>query len=187
MLNGGDEFRRTQGGNNNAYCQHNEISWYDWRSLQKYADIFQFTKHLIALRKAHPVFQRTTFFTGSDLDGDQFRDVHWYDPDGHDATWEPSNRFLMCTMDGAKNETGADEDDVDVLMMFNPTDKARLFHLPPTPHQQHWWLAIDTSLPYPLDIRLRPDSRALKISSTYLVKPRSVVVMFSSWQRVAIA
>jgi len=187
MLNGGDEFRRTQGGNNNAYCQHNEISWYDWRLLQKYADIYQFTKHLIALRKAHPVFRRTTFFTGSDLDGDQFRDVHWYDPSGCDATWEPPNRFLMCTMDGSKEETGAGEDDVDVLMMFNPTDKVRLFQLPPTPHQQHWWLAIDTSLPFPLDIRLRQDSRALKISSTYLVRPRCVVVMFSSWQRVTTA
>lgn len=183
MINGGDEFRRTQQGNNNAYCQHNEISWYDWSFLERHADIYRFAKGLIALRQEHPVFRRTRFFTGLDFDGDQFRDVHWYDPDGKDATWHPNSNYLMCTMDGSKEETGADKDDVDVLMMFNASEESRLFYLPPAPHKQSWWLVVDTSHPPPLDIRLRQDSLQLKSASVYYVKSRSVVVMFSSWQR----
>jgi glycogen operon protein len=184
MINGGDEFRRTQQGNNNAYCQHNEISWYDWRFLKKYTDIYRFARHVILLRQAHPVFRRTSFFTGLDIDGDQFRDIHWYNPNGRDATWEPGSKFLMCTMDGAKEETGTNEDDVDVLIMFNASEQSRLFYLPPAPHKQGWWVVIDTSQPPPFDIRLEPDTLKLRPTSVYYVKSRSVVVMFSSWKRM---
>jgi hypothetical protein len=68
-------------------------------------------------------------------------------------------------------------------MMFNPTEKSRLFYLPPTPHQQIWRLAIDTGLPQPLDIRPEQESENLRVSSVYLVKAHSMVVMFSTWQR----
>jgi glycogen operon protein len=183
MLNGGDEFRRTQLGNNNAYCQNNEISWYDWRFLEKHGDIYHFTKHLIALRQAHPVFRRTAFLTGHDLDQDQFRDIHWYDPNGRDATWNPNSKYLMYTMDGSKSETGADEDDLDVLVMLNANEESRLFFLPPTPHRQSWRLVVDTALPPPLDVRLDRDSVSLRPTSVYYVKSRSVVVMFSNWER----
>lgn len=183
MLNGGDEFRRTQQGNNNAYCQHNSISWYDWGFQEKHADIYRLAKHLIALRKAHPVFRRTTFFTGLDFDQDQFRDIHWYDPNGREATWNPDSKYLMVTMDGSKEETGADEDDVDVLLMFNANEESRLFFLPPTPHRKSWRLVVDTALPSPLDIRMEHDSISLKPASVYYVKSRSLVLMFSSWGR----
>jgi glycogen operon protein len=182
MINGGDEFRRTQQGNNNAYCQHNEISWYDWRFLEKHTDIYRFARHVIALRKAHPVFRRTTFFTGRDLDGDQFRDVHWYNSKGREVTWDPTDKCLMCTMDGSKEETGAGEDDVDVLMMFNSDVYSHLFHLRPPPHEGNWHLTIDTGLASPNDIR--PEREAVEIKKAiYRVRPRSMVVMFSSWER----
>jgi glycogen operon protein len=182
ILTGGDEFRRTQQGNNNAYCQHNEISWYDWRFLEKYADIFRFAKHVIALRQAHPVFRRTTFFTGHDLDNDQFHDVHWYGPSGRNADWDPTDKWLMCTMDGAKEETGAAEDDVDVLMMFNSDTRTRLFYLPPAPHNGRWRLALDTGLPSPLDIHPAGTELALEPTIAYPVKGRSMVVMISNWR-----
>ena len=180
MLLGGDEFRRTQRGNNNAYCQNNEISWYDWSFLQKHADIYRFTQQLIAQRQTHPVFRRTTFFIGQDLDGDQFPDVHWYELDGSNATWDPTNVQLICTLSGSKEEIGRDEDDVDVLMMFNADIEAKLFRFPNPPNQAAWYMLLNTDLPSPHDIY--PVGQEEKIDSranTCLVKAQSMVVMIA--------
>jgi glycogen operon protein len=185
MINGGDEFRRSQNGNNNAYCQHNELSWYDWSLLEKHAAFHRFARNVIALRRRHPVFRRSEFLTGRDIDGDQFRDVHWYKPDGGDATWEAEQRCLMCTMDGSKVETGAAEDDMDVLIMFNADTKPHLFYLPPTPHQRNWRLIIDTALAPPHDFYVEADAPKLKVNTAYRVRDRSMVVMFSYWQYTA--
>ncbi len=182
MLNGGDEFRRSQQGNNNAYCQHNEISWYDWSLLNKYADIHRFTRLVIAWRQLHPVFRRTTFFAGRDFDHDQFKDVHWYGPSGADADWDPTDKWLMCTLDGAKEETGAEVDDVDVLMMFNADEVARLYYLPPAPHAGRWHLALDTARPSPHDIYPPGQEVELEPTIAYHVRGRSMVVMISKWQ-----
>lgn len=182
MLLGGDEFRRTQRGNNNAYCQHNEISWYDWSFLEKHAGVHRFARYVIALRQAHPVFRRTTFFTGRDLDSDQFRDIHWYSPDGRDANWwDPANKWLMCTLDGSRNETGAAEDDVDVLIMFNAETLTHLFYIPPAPHNGRWHLALDTGLPSPQDIHPPGEEVELQPMIAYPVQSRSLVVMISKW------
>ena len=81
MLLGGDEWGRTQGGNNNAWCQDNEISWLDWESCDE--DLLAFTRRLIELRRAHPVFRRTKFFEGK---GEQLPDVWWMRPDGRRMT-----------------------------------------------------------------------------------------------------
>lgn len=181
MLHGGDEFRRTQQGNNNAYCQDNEISWYNWNLLQEHADVFRFTRLLISLRQAHPVFRRTTFFTGLDSDGNLFRDIHWYDANGKDATWDPTDKILMCSMDGSKAETGASEDDVDVLMLFNVRIKPCHFQLVASAHGGHWQLVIDTGQPSPHDIYEEADAVEVK-SSIYRLQPRSMAVMFARWE-----
>jgi isoamylase len=181
MLLGGDEFRRTQQGNNNAYCQHNEISWYNWEFLEKHAGIYRLTRHLIALRQAHPVFRRATFFTGLDINKDQYRDIHWYSSSGRDADWDPTNKRLMCILDGSKEEIGAAEDDVDVLMLFNSDDRSHLFYLPPAPHDGRWRLALDTSLPFPYDIHPPGQEVELEPAIVYHVKPYSMVVMISKW------
>jgi len=183
MLNGGDEFRRTQQGNNNAYCQHNEISWYNWDFLERHADIYRFTRLVIALRQKHPVFRRTKFFQGQDYDQDQFKDIHWYSSSGEDAEWDPTDQRLMCLLDGSREETGADRDDVDVLMMLNATDRPHLFYLPPTPHDDHWRLALDTGRPAPEDIYTPGEEPELTPTPTYEVKDRSMVVLISSWTK----
>jgi glycogen operon protein len=182
MLLGGDGFRRTQEGNNNPYCQHNEISWYDWSFLQKHAGIFRFARHVIALRQAHSVFRRTTFFTGRDLDNDRFRDIHWYGPSGLDANWNPASQWLMCTLDGSGEETGAPTDDVDVLMMFNAAERTRIFYLPPAAHNGRWHLVLDTGQPSPLDIHPAGSELEMQPTIAYPVKARSMVVMISKWQ-----
>ena len=181
MLLGGDEFRRTQQGNNNAYCQNNEISWYDWSFVEKYADIYRFTRALIAWRQGHPIFRRATFFTGLDVNKDQYRDIHWYGAGGRDAEWDPTDKRLMCLIDGSKEETGAIEDDIDVLMMFNSAERSHLFYVPPAPHENHWHLLLDTSLPPPYDIHPPGEETELKPIIAYHVKPRSMVVMVSKW------
>jgi len=70
MLLGGDEFRRTQGGNNNAYCQDNETSWYDWSCLEQHKDIYRFTRGMIAFRSVHPILSKEQFYTDAD--------IHWF-------------------------------------------------------------------------------------------------------------
>jgi isoamylase len=182
MINGGDEFRRTQQGNNNAYCQHNEISWYNWDFLEEHAEIFRFARRVIALRQAHPVFRRTKFFTGMDISGDQFKDIHWYQPDGEDASWESSEKCLMVTMEGAKEEIGADHDCVDVLMMFNPDSLPHLFRLPKPPLPEPWRVVIDTGRPAPYDIYDEVNAVPVNPRATgYRLQPRSMVMMISRW------
>ena len=89
MLLGGDEFRRSQGGNNNAYCQDNEISWVDWSLLQRNSEVFRFARGMFALRRAHPVLRREAFYTAEE--------IVWFDPSGKSPDWfDPRQRCLAC-------------------------------------------------------------------------------------------
>lgn len=177
MINGGDEFRRTQHGNNNAYCQNNDISWYNWRFIEKYADVYRFTRAVIALRQAHPVFRRTEFFTGHDVDGDQFPDIHWYNADGNYATWDPADKALMCLLDGSKVEIKAEGDDVDVVIMFNAEASPRTFYLPPAPGGGAWRVAVDTGQESPNDAHFPGEEVELEPTPVYRVKAHSMVML----------
>ena len=97
MLLGGDEFGRTQHGNNNAWCQDNEISWFDWGLLEENRELFEFVQKLIVLRRAHPVFRRRQYLRGTDEDGSGLPDVWWFRTDGHRMTktdWESGHRTV---------------------------------------------------------------------------------------------
>lgn len=87
----------------------------------------------------------------------------------------------MCTLDGSKRETGADEDDLDVLLMLNAENRDALFYLPLSPHQGKWRLAIDTALPSPYDIHPHESEVELEPTLAYQVKARSVVVLVAAW------
>jgi glycogen operon protein len=179
MLNGGDEFRRSQCGNNNAYCQDNEISWYDWTLLEHYADVYRFARAVINLRQAHPVFQRTSFFTGRDLNDNQFGDIHWYGSSGRPTDWDPTDHRLMCLLDGSRQETGANQDDVDVLLMFNASTSSHLFYLPPAPNGGRWYLVLDTGLTSPQDIFFPGEEVELEPTIAYRLKPRSMAMFIA--------
>jgi glycogen operon protein len=130
MLLGGDEFRRTQGGNNNAYCQDNETSWYDWSCLERHRDIHQFTRHLIALRRAHPILSREQFYTSED--------ISWFGPFQRPPDWnDPHAKALACLVHDGATEA--------LFLMFNAGDAAVTFHAPVAPDKGRWWLAADTS------------------------------------------
>jgi isoamylase len=97
MLCAGDEFARTQLGNNNAYCQDNEISWIDWSKREQEKDLFEFTCRLIQLRRDHPVFRRPKFFQGRRIRGSEIRDVMWFNPGGNEMSDEEwASPFVRC-------------------------------------------------------------------------------------------
>jgi isoamylase len=145
MILAGDEFCRSQGGNNNAYCQDNEISWLDWGLAEKNMHLVEFTSRLIALRKAHPVFRRNSFFTGRDSISAGRMDIQWYEAAGTVVRWSDSRPCLACRLNGSAAETGAGSDDWDFYMMFNSGRQTHRFHLPEPGQGRRWRAVLDTA------------------------------------------
>jgi glycogen operon protein len=177
MILGGDEFGRTQRGNNNAYCQDNEISWYDWRLLNANQNLFRFVRETIAFRLRHPAFMRPEFYTGKDGNYNSIPDISWFDETGKTPDWSSLDRFLALRMDGSRAETEADRDDNDFFIMFNASGADQFFTVAPPEAGKKWLRAIDSSLPSPEDIT--PEGTALKSQSRYLVRAQSIVVFLS--------
>jgi glycogen operon protein len=158
MLLGGDELGRTQRGNNNAYCQDNEISWFDWQLDERRERLLDFTRRLIALRRAHPVFRRATFLEGRAEDGG-LPDVWWFRPDGRRMTradWEhvaaPLGVFLNGEAIPTRDERGHPICDASFLVLFNPGHERVRFTLPPRRFGAVWTLELSTA---ELDARRR--------------------------------
>ncbi len=180
MLLGGDEIRRTQGGNNNAYCQNNEVSWYDWTLLDTHADIHRFCRGLIAFRKAHPAFRRPVFFTGRDTSLNSIPDITWYAADGSSPEWEDrTSRALAFLLDGHRTEIHSHVDDDDFFVMCNAGAEAVEFRLPPSPSGAAWRRVLDTSLPSPEDIADPGQEKPIADPVTYRVASRAMVVLSS--------
>ena len=177
MLLGGDEFRRTQQGNNNAYCQNNEISWFNWDLLKTHDEIFRFTKALISMRKRHPVLRRVHFFSGSDHNQDGIPDIRWYTGAGEQPDWSRAGSSLACLISGRKEETGAPQDDNDFYLIFNAAATALTFSLPQPPSGKSWWRSVDTAQPAPQDIL--PAGHEIKTGRKYAAQSRSAVVLIS--------
>ena len=156
MLLAGDEMGRSQRGNNNAYCQDNELSWHDWNFSEENRALCQFTADLIALRKEHPALRRSLFFKGRPIRGEQVRDILWFRCDGeamHDEDWnDPSTASLGLFLSG----DGLDDVDVhgnpllddDFLFFFNGSGDALCFTIPISLGAlAPWQLIVDTAEP----------------------------------------
>ncbi|MFA9430049.1 glycogen debranching protein GlgX [Egicoccus sp. AB-alg2] len=151
MLLGGDEFGRSQGGNNNAYCQDNEISWFDWEAVDE--DLLAFTTGLIALRSEHPVFRRRRWFQGRPLRGEEIDDIGWLRPDGSemdDQDWDASfAKSLQVFLNGhgipSPDPRGQQVVDDSFLILFNASDQTIEFTLPPEPWGERWQVVVDTA------------------------------------------
>jgi glycogen operon protein len=179
MLLGGDEFRRTQRGNNNAWCQNNEISWYDWSRLREHGDIQRFCRKLIAFRLRHPAFLRPEFYSGKDSSHNQIPDITWLTEDAEPQDWAPERHALAFLIDGNKSEIDADRDDNDILIMLNASRQDTLFTLAPVPQgKEAWYRAIDTALAAPLDIA-DPGTEERVTRDTESRAGRSMVVLLS--------
>jgi isoamylase len=152
MLLGGDELSRTQDGNNNAWCQNNEISWFDWNLGDDERALVEFVRRLIELRRTHPIFRRTRFFAGS---GRDLPDVWWMRPDGRKMTqrdWRnPAARSIGVFLNGDELQMttprGEDVRDESFLMLFNAHHDPLTFRMPTRRFGQRWELELSTADP----------------------------------------
>jgi isoamylase len=164
MLLGGDEIRRTQGGNNNAYCQDNETSWYDWSRLEQHKEIFRFVSGMIAFRRAHPILSKEQFY--SDVG------IQWFGPQGGLPDWEdPKEKQFACLIH---------EDEQSALyLMFNAGSDAIDFGLPPLPPQAQWYLAVDTAREEPGDMFVAGEEPLWENPQTYQLSPRTSAILLA--------
>ena len=177
MLTAGDEVLRTQRGNNNPYCQDNEISWFDWSFTKSNADILTFTQKLIRLRKGHPVFLRSEFLTGA-ASGDRRKpDICWYNAQGESPDWNQPSAFLAYFLDGSTAETRAERDDNSFYIMLNGGGFDITATLCPPPHGKQWYRLIDTSYPAGEDFAEQGLAPLLENQSKYVVLAASAVVL----------
>ena len=152
MITAGDEFGRTQGGNNNAYCQDNEISWVNWDMTEKNNELLQFTRFLLRFFHEHPILQRRRFFNGRDTRQTGIKDLTWFHPDGHEMTeadWNNSQiRFLGLRLAGdaieEMDEHGEPITDDTILILLNGHYEPINFVLPECPAFERWRLIMDT-------------------------------------------
>ncbi len=154
MLCGGDEMERTQRGNNNAYCQDNEVSWVDWKLNKHQQALLAFTKSLIQLRQHHPVFRRRRFFQGRRIRGAEVKDISWLRPDGKEMTDEDwAKGYVRCLgvrLAGhaieEKDSKGRAVLDETFLMLLNAHHEPRPFTLPAHKPGVRWQPVLDTAV-----------------------------------------
>ena len=153
MLLGGDEMGRTQGGSNNAWCQDNEISWFDWEVDESGERLLDFTRRLIALRHEHPVFRRRQFLHGTEEKDSGLPDAWWFRTDGRRMTkrdWDESHvvgMFLNGDEIAAPDEHGEPVVDDSFLLLFNGSHEDVEFKLPPTRFGRRWTVELRTDDP----------------------------------------
>jgi len=175
LLLGGDEFARSQNGNNNCYCQDNELTWFDWSGVAKESDQVDFTARLCRLREQHPVFRRRQFFHGTPAPGSSRDDLDWYRPDGIEMSpgdWSDSNaRAVMVALSG---DTGypAHPDDP-FLILINSWWEPLDFAVPDSLRDLSWQVEIDTTDP-------AVSGRAIDPSATVTLTGRSLMLLHST-------
>ena len=152
MITAGDEFGRTQRGNNNAYCQDNEISWVNWTEQSEDDEaLTSFVRKLLELRRKHPVFRRSKFLTGKPVGDSGLKDVMWLAPEGHEmqtADWtSPSGKCLGALVFAAKQPTTTSREDDLFLMLMSAAAESIAFVLPPPKLHGRWRLVFDTARP----------------------------------------
>jgi isoamylase len=178
MILGGDEFMRTQRGNNNAYCQDNELGWFDWTEVERNRDVFDFFRKAVAFNRRYSILHRRSFPTGMDLSGDMIPDITWYGKALDAPAWDnPELRTLCYQLDGAEapSELGR------YLLFFILNTDFTLQHvmLPPAPKGLRWYRVVDTTLPTGLDFLEAGRELLLDPPDHYLANPLSTVILLA--------
>jgi isoamylase len=184
MILGGDEFARSQRGNNNAYCQDNEISWFDWIVVSRNQDLFEFFRKAIAFTRRFPVLQRRKFFLGKDLDDDQVPDLTWFAPDLGRPQWNEANMQTLCYQLDA-SEDGTDLGVERLFFILNAHFEPQWVQLPPLDANLGWYRAIDTSLPSGEDFAEAGREIPIDPPDHYIASSRSTVVLLAQHLRPA--
>ena len=176
MILGGDEFARTQKGNNNAYCQDNEITWFDWELAGRNQDLTDFFRKAIATIQRFPILQRRKFALGKDLDDDGVPDLTWYSPDLGTPNWHDANARTLCVqLDTAEDGSNIGVDRL--FFIFNAHHEPQWIRLPALGADRGWHRAIDTSLPAGDDFTDAGKEVPLDPADHYIVNPRSTVLL----------
>ena len=179
MMIMGDESRQTQFGNNNAYCQDNEITWFDWSHTETHADLVRFTGELIAFRKAQPTLRRARFFTG-DVNERGLADISWHGCRLDSPGWDdPSSRVLAFTLGGfpIRSAARSTPTDTDIHVMMNMDFEDLDFDVP-TVTGRTWHRVLDTAAPGPHDI-FSPGHEPAHDGDVCKVAAHSIVVLIS--------
>jgi glycogen operon protein len=163
LLLQGDEFGRTQGGNNNAYCQDNDTSWVDWTLAERNAELLRFTRMMIALRQERFALSRDQFVNR----------VTWHGTRAGNPDWTGQSRTLAFQIHGGHGQP-------DLFVMFNAHWEPQRFTLPPHQGQWRWRRLVDTNLPSPDDIVGEKEAVPLRPADHYIMSPRSAVILISS-------
>ncbi len=167
MLLGGDEMARSQGGNNNGWCQDSEISWFDWTPNPEKDELRAFTRRLIHLRRNHPVFRRESFLRGREEEGSGLPDVWWFRADGMKMTrrdWQDGERVLGMFINGDEfpipDPEGEEIHDDSFVILFNAHHEDRTFVLPRRRFGAQWALELSTADPAAEAGSVHHDARA---------------------------
>jgi glycogen operon protein len=180
MLLAGDAIGHTQNGNNNAYCQDNEISWLDWSPEHTDRELLAFTQRLIALRKDHPVFRRRNFFQGRQIRGVGIKDIVWLRPDGQEMTDEEWNQEFARCLGVSLSGHAADElddrgqpiHDDNYLLLMNAHHEEIPFIVPTPLYSSGWFAILDTSC----QTTRNPDA-FYAASTSYPLQARSLALL----------
>jgi glycogen operon protein len=178
MLLAGDEVLRSQRGNNNAWCQNNELSWLDWRLAESNGDMLRFTREMIALRRRHPALARQRYLTGLPDPARGLPDIRWHGVELDNPGWSGRAGAAASGLDGrflGFTLAGLAEDEEDLHVLANMSAESRWVALPPIPGRR-WYLAVDTGRAAPEDITPRVRQIPWR-GDSYPVQPRSVVVL----------
>jgi isoamylase len=182
MLVAGDEMGRTQKGNNNCYCQDNELSWLDWNHYDE--DLLEFTRSLIRLRREHPIFRRRGWFDGRELHGGDVKDLAWFTPDGKemsDEDWRVGYaKSLAVFLNGSAirrpGEHGEVIKDDSFYLIFNAHHEPMSFTLPDEKFGGRWLRVLDTAEDAPPELRRSKRSKADSAAAAVKVQSRAVVL-----------
>jgi glycogen operon protein len=169
MILAGDEMGRTQRGNNNAYCQDNEVGWIDWSLLETNRDLFRFFKMMIAFRRRHPILRRREFFA-DDID-EIDREIHWHGQRPGLPDWSGESRCLAMHLVGGGR-------DVDLYLIANAHWEERDFDLP-APSAGRWHRFVDTSLAPPNEIVQEEQAPPLITPRSYRTPPRTTIILIA--------
>ena len=176
MLLGGDEFFRTQRGNNNAYCQDNDIGWFDWAEVERHRDILTFFQKAISLTRRYPVLQSRKFFTGRDSNGNGTPDIQWFGRNLDEPAWsDPELRTLCYLMDGGENPAGGG--DYALFIILNANFRPQGIRTPGLPGGKRWMRIIDTSLKAGEDFLDEGREVPIDPPDRYAANPRSTIVL----------
>lgn len=183
MITAGDEYGRTQQGNNNAYCQDNEISWFNWRTSQDKQQLFEFCQQLLTIRDKHPIFHQRHFFQGHAVRGSEAKDITWLGKSGEemsDEEWQnPETKYVGLHLHGQAlkdvDEKGQPLTDTDFVILLNADHKDIKFAMPNSLGNDYSWRVVfDTAYD---NISRKLKNMRYHAGSLYLLQSRSFVLL----------